>query len=458
MQDKQHPSFRLRLANFIAGTGKTKDFVQPLSPFDGWSLNGTGRLNQFTTKPQQLEANLGWVFAANTAIAEPAASVRFKLYRKQKNGDREEITDHPILDLLDGPNLVHTGEQLRQLHYSYMNLTGESYILMLKGSSHFEPRRGQLPDALQILPTHRVQFKLGTTYTKSTVKIDKELYPITAFIRDLNPDPANPYYGRSIIAATASALDLEGQMMEWNRRFFANSAQPSLVFQSNETMNNESYARWKQQFQDKHTGTENAHKPLLIEGGTVTPIQMSQTDLQFLGSREFSMKEILSMFKVSPGMLGQVENVNRANLEAGFYIHAITNTVPRVRQFTRQLQQTLVKVFDPMLELDFENPVPEDVAQKFNEIKGLTNVILTIDEARAAYGMDELPDGLGSHIIITAQGTPQTLDEVVNGEAPDDESNQDPEDPDDNNDDDLDEDPSNSDPEAKSQPALKLAA
>jgi len=76
MSDQPHPPLRIRIADFIAGTGRRrKEFVQALSPLDGWSLNGTGRLNQYTTTPQQLEANLGWVFAANTAIADPCAAV-----------------------------------------------------------------------------------------------------------------------------------------------------------------------------------------------------------------------------------------------------------------------------------------------------------------------------------------------------------------------------------------------
>lgn len=449
MQDKQHQPLRLRLANFIAGNARQKEFVQPLSPLDGWSLNGTGRMHQFTTAPEQLGANLGWVFAANKAIADPAAAVQFKLYHRRKDGDREEITEHELLDLLNGPNLAHTGEQLRQLHYTYMNLTGESYILMLKGSGEYTPKRGQLPDALQILPTHRIQFKVGKKFSESYIMIEKQRYSIMNIIRDFNPDPANPFYGRSIIAASAPALDLETNMLEWNRRYFANNAQPSLIFNSNEAMDDQSYERWKAQFQDEHTGVENAHKPLLIEGGSVTPIGIKQTELQFLGTRKFSMQEILSMFSVSPAILGQVENVNRANLEAGFYQHAVQNIVPRVRQLTHQIQQTLVKVYDPSLVLDFVNPVPEDIQQKLQEVQAGVNAWLTIDEARDAYGMQPLPNGLGSHIVITGPAGAQTLDAVVNGEAPDDESHQNPEDPDDDNDDDLDEDPSNNDPAAK---------
>jgi phage portal protein BeeE len=175
MQDKQHPSLRVRLANRVLGTHK-KDFIQALSPLDGWSLDGSGRLKQYDNKPEQLSANIGWCYTANTSIADPSAAVELKLF-KTTRGKREEIDQHEILDLINAPNLALTGEQL---------------------------------------PAHRVQMELGETYQKSTVRLGKDIYPLAAFVRDLNPDPANPYYGRSLIAAAASAIDTENQMKEWN--------------------------------------------------------------------------------------------------------------------------------------------------------------------------------------------------------------------------------------------------
>jgi HK97 family phage portal protein len=447
MQDKQHPSLRLRLANRILGS-HTKDFIQALSPLDGWQLDASGRLHNYTTKPDQLGANVGWCYAANTAIADPTAAVKLTLFKTTK-GKREQIEQHEILDLMNRPNLAHTGKQLRQLHFTYMNFVGESYIYMLKGTDSFIPARGRLPDALNIFPSHRVEMHLGETFTKSTVKMGEDTYPLMSFIRDINPDPANPYYGRSVIAAAAAAIDTENQMKEWNRRFFANNARPSLIFKTNEPMENEAYERWKQQFVDESTGTENAYKPLLIEGGDATSL-VNQTDLDFINSRKFSRDELLAMWRLSPGMLGMVENVNRANLQAGFYINAIINVVPRISQFVEQLNASLVQVYDPTYELDFENPVPEDVAAKLKEISAANGGWITTNEARAAYGLDPLPGGMGNHIVFIAGKTPVTLDAIVAGEKAAAEKPQNPEDPgNDNGDDPTDESPGDDDPQDK---------
>src|SRR3954469_14460278 len=283
MQNPRLP-LRLRLAKAIAGS-RVKEFIPPLLNDDLAGWGSPGRLNNYVTKRDQLTANLGWCFAANNAIVEPTASVKLKLYRKTKGGQREEIMEHELLELLDNPNLAHTGEQMRQLHFTYMNYVGESYLFMrgLDGNP-FVPAKGKLPAALEIFPAHLVQFTLGETYSGSTLKYGGNDYRIENFIRDLNPDPSMPYNGRSIVRAAALTIDLENQMKEWNRGVFANNARPSLIFSTNEPLTEEAYQRWKQQFIDEHTGTETAYKPLLVEGGDAKPYMMNQQDLDFLAS------------------------------------------------------------------------------------------------------------------------------------------------------------------------------
>jgi HK97 family phage portal protein len=407
---------RLRLAKAILGT-HAKDYIPSLSSIDGFGSGGSARLNDYATKSEQLKANMDWCFTANNAIADPTSAVALKLYRKKKNGEREEIFEHELLDLLDAPNMAHTGEQLRHLHFTYMNFVGESYIYMRRGDTEFIPAKGKLPYALDIFPAHQVQFKLGETYTSSTVRYAQNAYPLMSFIRDLNPDPEKPYFGRSIVRAAATTIDTDNQMKQWNRGIFANNARPGLIFSTNEVLSDEVYERWKKQFVDEHTGTDNAHKPLLIEGGDAKPYMLNPQDLDFMNSRKFSMDEILAMWRVSPGVLGMLQNANRANLDAAFYIHALINVVPRVRQFVKQLNATLVKVYDPLMELDFDNPVPEDVEAKLNAAKFGVNAWWTIDEVRAMYGDKPLPDQLGEQMIVIGKGA-VSLESVLNPEEP----------------------------------------
>jgi HK97 family phage portal protein len=406
------PSFRQRLAFVISGATQ-KDFIPALRPDGGLGFDDSSRIKDYASKAEQLVANVGWAAAASDAIAEACASVEIQLYKKKPDGDREEIKDHPLLELLDDPNNVHSGEQIRQLHFSYMNFTGESYELMLKGGSPFIPVKGQLPDALMVLPSHMVQFKLEATYSESIIKYGKQEFQLSTVIRDINPDPSNPYVGRSRIAASAAAIDTDDQMKQWNRRFFANNARPGMVIKTNEELSDKSYERLVQSLEDAHSGSDNAYKNLIIENGDAKAYSLTQSDLDFLASREFSRDEILAMFRLSPALLGMVENVNRATADAATYINAIVNTVPRMRQYINLLNRVLVKVYDDTLELDFKNPVPEDVEAKLKEATAGTNKWLTIDEVRELYGQKALPDNLGEQLYVPTSTV--TLEDVAEG-------------------------------------------
>jgi HK97 family phage portal protein len=374
--------------------GTTKDFIPSLNSIDSfWGVGVGARLKTYKLKQEQVQANIGWVFAANNAIVEACAAVDLKLYQLKTDGDKEEITSHEILDLLDTPNAAHTGEQFRQLHFTYMNLTGESYLLKMMGNSPLE-NAAKLPQALHILPSHSVMFELGADYNSSKIKIGNDEYPITAVIRDINPDPFNPYKGRSIIAAAAASIDTDEQMKEWNRRFFANAARPSATVEVPDTMEDKAFNRFKRQVEDAATGTENAFKPIILEGGAkMTPYMLSQSDLDFLESRKFSKDEILAMFRLSPAMLGMTENVNRSNAETAEYVFAKYVVLPRIRQFVQTINSMLVKPFDSTLELGFENPVPDDLDAKRSDAEAGIDKWWTINEVRAMYGMEALPQG-----------------------------------------------------------------
>lgn len=412
MASKKAP-LRVRLAARILG--KDKAFIPHLSnTLDVFDPGNP--LREYRTKHEAITANIGWAFTANDAIARPAARIELKLYRKQKDGDKEEIVEHPVLDLLRRPNGALTGKQMRRLHFSYMNFAGESYILMMQGDKPFEPGAKKLPDSLHILPAHLCEFKLGDTYSQSVIKFNNNEYPVTSIIRDLNPDPRNPYFGQSIITAAAATIDTDEQMKDWNRRFFANNARPGLIFSTKEEMSDDAYNRWKQQFADGHTGTENAYKNLLVENGDAKPYMVSQQDLDFLNSRKFTRDEIFGMFQVSPAVVGVIENANRSIMDGAIYTHMINNVIPRIEDWVELMNTTFIQVFDPTLELSFENPVGEDKEQKLKQVSEGVNKWITINEAREEYGMKALEDGLGDEMYM--QGTLAPLSRIATATAP----------------------------------------
>lgn len=379
-----------------------KDFLPNLPPFGG--LQG-GTINRYGNKAAQLEANIGAVWQANEIICIAAANIEIKLRKRNSKGGFDDIPEHELLNLIEQPNSFLTGKQMRKLHFTYMNMVGEAYEWKIG----VEGKPSAVPDALQVLPAHETDFILGKTWDDSKVRNNNKDYSLFEVIRDVNPDPRNPYRGRGVIAAAAATLDTDTQAKEYNRRFFANSARPSVVVQTQAEMSDKAYDRFKQSFNDSFTGTENAHKPIIVEGATVAPFMLTQKEMDFLASQQFTRKEILAFFFVSGAMLGDTDQANRSNMDASEYNLAKYAIKPRIEQYLELLNNRLVKLVDPSLELYTDPIVPEDLQGKLAEAKASVNAWATIDEVRKQYGLEELPDSQGKVMLVPANLVPITM-------------------------------------------------
>lgn len=398
------PAMQQRAAVLLDDGGA---FQYDPSVYSGYTA---GKTNDYKTKPAQIKANLGWVYAANNFISEAFAGVEWQLTKTLKNGDKETITEHPLLTLLDSPVDNMHGMQFGYLHAAYLNLVGESYIVPLGKNS----KNPKLPAALHILPAHMVEYKVNKETGDEAIKFGQDLYlentaTERTFYRDYRPDPDNPRYGKSIVSAAASAIDTDEKAKRYNRQFFANAARPSMLVESEKQMTDLAYNRWKQQLNELYTGEFNAYKPLLLEGGaSAKPFALTQKDMDFLQGRKFSMDEILAMFGISPAMLGMIVAANRANMEAAEYNFAKWVLLPRVKAFCKFINKYIVDEFDPALQLSFVKFVPDDIAAKTTERKEAAGIWQTVNEIRKEMG---LPDVKGGDDLYRKSGYTKLGDE-----------------------------------------------
>lgn len=380
---------------------KTKDFI-PQLPSTGFGFTGGASINRYGNKASQLSANVGAVWQANEIITIAAAGIEIKLRRRKADG-YEDVLDHPLLTLINKPNDFLTGKQLRKLHFTYMNLVGEAYELM------YDIDGKRVPRALHVLPSQSTEFEIGANFDTSVVKYNNDTYTVFEVLRDINPDPSNPYKGRGVVAAAAATLDTDNQAKEYNRRFFANSARPSVTVETTGELSDKAFTRLQQSFNDSFTGVENAHKPIILEGATLKPFMLTQKEMDFLASQQFTRKEILAFFFVSGAMLGDTDAANRSNMDASEYNLAKYAVKPRVEQYLELLNTRLVSNVEAGLEFYTDPIVPEDVAAKLKEASESVNNWQTIDEVRAEYNLEPLPSGAGAQLYLPANLIPINL-------------------------------------------------
>lgn len=394
-----------RVKSFFSGVNQMQDISNLLVGDAGENIT----VAEYKDKKSQLMANVGWVYAANQVIADDCSAVRLKLMHKMADGDEEEVYSHEVLDLLDDPNMVITAKQLWNLYYSYLNLTGEAYILKLDQKGNPLTDKTKLPSALFPLPSHLCEFHLGERdWNESYVMFNGDKYPISAILRDINPDPENIYQGMSIVRKASLTVDTDIQMKRWNNKLFKNGARPGVVVEVPDQLKDDAYNRLKQQFDEQYRGVGNAFNRVILEGGAkMSPFMMTTQDLDFLESKRFTRDEILAMFKVSGSNLGITEDVNRANAEAQDYAYAKRCIKPRLEQFIDFMNKRLLRpIYGGEYVLSYEDPVPENAEMRLQEAQAGVNSWLTIDEVRDMYGREALPNGDGNKLYVPMGNVP----------------------------------------------------
>lgn len=379
-----------------------------------------------------LQANKGWVYRNNDAIAQEVSKVEFELYTVGLAGGEivyNEVETHPLLDLLDKPNAETTKAEFLYTLQSHKKLSGDAFVLKV--------RNNQQVVALRLLPPDKVILNLQSpTPNDPTVilsyqyqdiidgkKIDVAYDP-KDIIHFKKPNPKNQFRGLGAVEALADDIDLDNLTIETTKKFFINGAITNFVLTTEGKINDEQLKRLKAEMKSTYGGASNAYKAMILGGG-LKPVDISYTnkEMQFLEQLAWYRDKIMIGFGNTKASLGMVDDVNRASFE-GSIIGWLRNTVkPDDEAIVNTLNEFLVPEFGDNLVLGFCDPVPEDREDDVNEAKGLYPLgIITLDEARELVDLDPVADGSGDEFFKPNLGAPDpaetTPTEPQNTEKP----------------------------------------
>ncbi|MBO3751544.1 phage portal protein [Streptosporangiaceae bacterium NEAU-GS5] len=315
----------------------------------------------------QAMGSVGTLFAIVDAIADGTAQVEWALWRKAKSGkpeDRTPVTSHAALDLWNSPNDFYTQQDFVETFQQHMELTGEGWWVIARNPAmrsiplELWPVR---PDRIAPVPDPKT-FISGYVYTSP----DGERVPLELdeVIQLKRPNPADPYRGLGPVQAVLVDIDSTKYSALWNRNFFLNSAEPGGVIEVPNELGDEQFNQLRDRWREQHRGVAAAHRVAILEGGAKwVDRKFTQRDMQFAELRGVSREIIREAYRFPKPMLGTVEDVNRANADAGEVVFARWLIVSRLRRIKRALNFKLLPMFGRPaegLEWDFTSPVPED--------------------------------------------------------------------------------------------------
>ena len=366
-----------------------------------------------------------WVYASIYAISNSAAGIPILLFEKDMEGELQEITDHPILTVLNRPNKFQTRYDLIEMTYTYLESTGNAF---------WELVRDKFGNVLEIYPLNPKYMSIqpdpknfikNYTYEINGKKI---VFEPENIIHLKYPDPDNEYWGQSPLAAARDAMIQEKNSIQWNKSFFLNSARPDVVFHVNGPLNKNAFARMKATIKKLYGGVEKAHSAAIIEGGVkVETLGFAQKDVEFLALRKYNRDEILACFGVPPCVVGVFESAIKANAEEQRKFFWETTMVQKLMKIEMALNQLFVPKFSKfmpskklvlMFDLSDVEALGEQTETKTNRLNScvLTGV-LSRNEARIELGYEPI-EGLDTIYIplgLQPAGTDGTMPDTIPG-------------------------------------------
>jgi HK97 family phage portal protein len=375
-----------------------------------------------------MEANKGWVYRNNDAIAQEVSKIEFELYTVGlSNGEivYNEIESHPLLDLLDKPNEEIVKSDAIYLLQSHKKLTGNAFWLKIRNGRQVVSLRSLPPDKITLKlrdptpadPTVVIGYNYQDTINGDNIDIT---YPTDDVIHFKKPNPKNQFMGIGAVEALAETIDLDNLTTETTKRFFTNGAISNFVLSTEAKVTDDQLRRLQAEMRSTYAGATNAYKTMILGGG-LKPVDISYSnkDQEFLGQLEWYRDKIMYGFGNTKASLGMIDDVNRASHE-GSIIEWQRNTVkPDMEAIVNTLNEYLVPEFGDDLVLGYCDPVPEDRADDITEVKDLYPIgILTLDEARGMVDLDPIEGEGGDQFYQKPAPVVQVPNQGVNDEPP----------------------------------------
>jgi HK97 family phage portal protein len=245
------------------------------------------------------------VYRCVRLIAEASASIPWLLY-----DGAAEVDEHPLLALLQRPNRGQAGADFREALAGYLLTAGNAYVEAVAVDGIVRELHTLRPDRMKVVPgsdgwPEAYEYTVGGRSVRFPVPPDgpSPILHLRLF------HPLDDHYGFAPVEAAAVALDLHNAAGAWNKALLDNSARPSgaLVYQAKDggNLSNEQYERLKAELEAGFTGTRQAGRPLLLEGGLDwKAMSLSPRDMDFLEAKNGAAREIALAFGVPPMLLG----------------------------------------------------------------------------------------------------------------------------------------------------------
>lgn len=204
------------------------------------------------------------------------------------------------------------GRKLLRITYKDLLIYGESFWLIV-GANAGRPSHALRLHANAMDPITTNGVLTGWRYGPVVKGIANEItYKASEVLHFTLDDPEDDLKGLSLLESLQNTVASDLFAMKYNTKFFENAASTGLIFNMKNS-SKEEVDRNREYLTQEYAGTDNAHRPIVLEGDvTVEHASSTRQEMQFVDLRKLNRQEILSLLDIDPSKLGINEDTNRS--------------------------------------------------------------------------------------------------------------------------------------------------
>ena len=343
LTDRIYSALAARLKQFLPGPG-------------GVGYIGTGSTGERRDLPA-LEAAYEvspWLHSGAKAISDTLGAIPIRVYRElgrgEKGVEREEVFNHPLVDLLWNPGRRVSATDLKRGAAADLSLAGEFFLFVHNGTNGesllpgkaqaFQPLR---PRFVNKVITSGMGDITGYEYLQNG---QPKTWDTEFIVHGKTFNPRDDTRGLSPVKVARSPVMLGYYMSRYAEVFFKNDATPSGLLSAKGRLDDAARKINLNAWNKAHGGVENAHKVAHVDGETTyQQIGVTNKDAEFLGLQRLSKEMILAILMVPPIAVGDLEDASYANARQQMKLFYELNLIPKMTLITDALNTQFIPVW-----------------------------------------------------------------------------------------------------------------
>jgi len=357
-----------------------------------WLWNGA-KSSSGQTVNQDSALSIPAFYRGTQIIAETMASIQLQIQKVDKDGNIENLPNHPLARLLNEPSQRYTGFTMRSTLQAYALIRGNGYAFISRSGTTARPTELRIvaPEKVNPYINKNGELRYKVTDENGTIHVVEfsDMLHIPNLV--LGGDHLE---GISPISAFKNSLGLPLAMTDFAGRTFRDGSPLQGILSTDKPMTAQQLDaasdQWKKRISDNTT-------PMLPGGLKFQAITLSPGDALFIDNYKLTIEDVSRMLGVPMHMLSALDKATFSNIEEQSR-EFVQNTIrPWVKRTEAELERKLLFEREKgtyRIRFNMESLMRGSMQVQAEYIsKMVLNGVMNRNEARKYIGMNKA-DGL----------------------------------------------------------------